>query len=61
MLARAYRIRLFYLNTLRAQAQAKEPAIADDAVVGGRRDGNARVVVGGVFDGVGVEARGAEF
>ena len=61
MLGRANRIRLFYLHTLRPEAQAKEPAIPNNTIVRGRCDSNARVVVRGIFDGVGVEARRAEF
>jgi hypothetical protein len=50
-------IRLFYLNALRSQSQAVEAPIPYDAIVRGGCDSNARVVVGGVFDGVWVKTR----
>ena len=44
----------------RREAQDVEPAVADQAVVSGRGDGQARVEEGGVFHGVAIEALGAE-
>lgn len=51
---------LFDDDALGAEAQAEEAAVADETIVGRRRDGEARVVVGRVLYGVGVEARRAE-
>lgn len=53
-------IRLFYLDALRRERERIEAPVADDAKVGGRGDGDARVVVGRVLDRVGVEPWGAK-
>ena len=51
----------FFLHyARRRQSQDVEPAVADQAEVGGRRDGQARVEEWRVFDGIAIEALGAE-
>ena len=52
---------LFQQDALGREPEAEETAIAHDAVVGRRGDGQAAVVVGRVLDGVGVESGRAEF
>lgn len=51
---------LLDLNASGCQSQGKQTAIADDAKVGSRGDGDAVVIVGRVFHGIRVEALGAE-
>lgn len=53
-------VRLFYLDTLSREAERVQPSVADDAKVGGRGDGDARVVIRRVLDGIGVEPLGAK-
>jgi hypothetical protein len=53
-------LRLLDLDALRGQAKGEEASVADDAKVGRGGDGDARVVVGRVLDGVGIVALGAE-
>lgn len=52
--------RLLNLDTLRRQRKGEEPAVSNDAEVGGCADGNARVVIWRVFDRVGIVPLGAE-
>lgn len=52
--------RLLNLDTLRRQRKSEEPAVSNDAEVGGCADGDARVVVWRVFDRVGIVPLGAE-
>jgi hypothetical protein len=42
------------LDALRRQRKSKEPAVSNDAEVGGCADGNARVVVWRVFYRIGI-------
>lgn len=53
-------IRLFYLDALRREAERIEASVSDDAKVGGRRNGDARIIVRRVLDRVGVEPLGAK-
>lgn len=49
-------LRLLDLDPPSCETQGEDTAIADNAKVGGRGDSDARIVVGGVFDGVRVVA-----
>lgn len=53
-------IRLFYLDALRREPERVEASVSDDAEVGGRGDGDARVIVRRVLDRVGIEPLGAK-
>lgn len=53
-------VRLLDNDALRPQPQAEQPPIPHDSVVRGRRDGDPRVVVRRVLDGVWIEARRPE-
>lgn len=48
-------------DALGGEIEGVEATVADEAEVGAAADGDARVEEGGVFDAVGIEARGAEF
>ena len=42
-------------DTVRGEAEYKQPPVSDKAKVGGTGDGNARVIVGRIADAVAIE------
>jgi len=53
-------LRLLYLDAGSCEGQGEDLAVAHDAVVGRRGDGDPRIKVWRVLDGIGVEPRRAE-